>query len=203
MNMTVRTLGAASSRRTSRPSLLDVAAQALVADPAASLAEVAEAAGIGRTTLHKHYATRDDLLRAVGDRALDLWEQAVGEVADPDDGAAPDGGLLAMAAAMIPIGPQLAFLLRTPAFDHVPEINDRWAAVEERTLAVLKRARARGVIAESVPDWWLLATFFALIYVAAESVGAGRLAPLDAPEFTVRTFLQGIGAAPPAGTDQR
>ncbi len=47
-------------------SLLDVAAGVLVADPAASLAEVAKAAGIGRTTLHKQYATRDDLLCAVG-----------------------------------------------------------------------------------------------------------------------------------------
>ena len=54
-------------RRAARP-LLDVAAAVLVSDPAASLAEVAEAAGIGRTTLHKHYATRDDLVRAVGSR---------------------------------------------------------------------------------------------------------------------------------------
>ena len=78
--MVVRTVGSPSSRRGTRPSLLDVAAEVLVADPAASLAEVAEAAGIGRTTLHKHYATRDDLLTAVGNRALDLWEQAVAEV---------------------------------------------------------------------------------------------------------------------------
>jgi AcrR family transcriptional regulator len=190
--MTVRTSGPALSRRGARLSLLDVAAEVLVADPAASLAEVAEAAGIGRTTLHKHYATREDLLRAVGDRALELWEHAVGGMTGTED---PDGGLCAATAAMIPIGPQLAFLWRTPAFDHVTEIDARWCAVEAATLAILKRAQARGVVAAGIPDWWLLRTFFSLVYVAAESVQSGQLAPLDAPGFALGTFLHGIGAS--------
>ena len=186
-------------RRGTRPSLLDVAAEVLVADPAASLAEVAEAAGIGRTTLHKHYATRDDLLCAVGHRAIDLWEQAVAGAGGGED---PDGGLRALAAAMIPIGPQLAFLWRTPAFDHVGDIGERWLAVEARCLAVLKRAQDLGVLAAGVPDWWLLQTLYSIIYVAAESVGAGKLAPLDAPGLALGTFLHGLGAGrAPAGEE--
>jgi len=175
-------------RRAARP-LLDIAATVLVSDPAASLAEVAEAAGIGRTTLHKHYATRDDLVRAVGHRAIDLWEQAVGTV------TGDDGGLRELIAAMIPNGPQLAFLWRTPAFDHDDEIRTRWAAAEERCLAVLKQAQARGVLSASTPDWWLRQTFYALIYTAAESVQAGRLAPRDAPALVLNTYLHGIGAS--------
>ena len=174
-------------RRAARP-LLDVAATVLVSDPAASLAEVAEAAGIGRTTLHKHYATRDDLVRAVGHRAIDLWEQAVSTVTG-DDGS----GLRELIAAMIPNGPQLAFLWRTPAFDHDDEIKARWTAAEERCLAVLKQAQARGVLSVSAPDWWLRQAFYALIYTAAESVQAGRLAPRDAPALVLNTFLHGIG----------
>ena len=176
--------------------MLDVAAEVLVADPAASLAEVAAAAGIGRTTLHKHYATRDDLLCAVGHRAIDLLEQAISQVTGTDDA---DGGLRATVAAMIPIGPQLAFLWRTPAFDHIAELEQRWKAAETRNLAVLKRAQGRGLLTASVPDWWLLQTFYSIIYVAAESVGAGKLAPLDAPGLALRTFLHGVGA--PAGED--
>lgn len=173
-------------------SLLDVAAEVLVADPAASLAEVAEAAGIGRTTLHKHYPTRDDLLRAVGDRALGLWEDAVGEVTGTGD---PDGGLRAVTTAMIPIGPQLAFLWRTPSFDHANDMDARRLAVEAATLAILKRAQDRGAIAAGLPDWWLFRTFFSLIYVAAESVQTGHLAPRDAPDFALNTYLHGIGAS--------
>ena len=230
-----RQAGPARGRRRGRPSLLDVAAEVLVADPAASLAEVAEAAGIGRTTLHKHYATRDDLLLAVGYRAIDLWEHAITAVTDPaprpaaatgtatpgDPGAAAlvDAGLRpsaaprtpapapgpaaaaaalrALLAAMIRIGPQLAFLWRTPSFDHVPDIEERWDAVQARGLAVLKQAQRHGLLANDVPDWWLLQTCYSITYVAAESVRSGKLAPLDAPGLALRTFLRGLGATPP------
>jgi AcrR family transcriptional regulator len=195
MNMSVRAISVASLRRGTRPSLLDIAAEVLVADPSASLAQVAGAAGIGRTTLHKHYATRDDLMRAVGQRAIGLWEQAVGTVADSDDA---DGGLRAVTAAMIPMGQQLAFLWRTPAFDGDPEFDERWRAVETSSLAVLLRAQDRGVLAATAPDWWLLQTFYSLIYAAAESVRSGLLAPRDAPDLVLGTFLHGIGAPPRA-----
>src|SRR5258706_15288873 len=103
-------------RRDAKAALLDAAVEVLVADPSASLAEVAEAAGIGRTTLHKHYATRDDLMRAVGHRALERWEQVVTAAAERSD--TDDGGLRALAEAMVPIGPHLAFLWRNPIFHH-------------------------------------------------------------------------------------
>jgi len=186
--MSVHSAAGPVLRRAARP-LLDVAAAVLVADPAASLAEVAEAAGIGRTTLHKHYATRDDLVRAVGHRAIDLWEQAVGTL------TGDDGGLRELIAAMIPNGPQLAFLWRTPAFDHDDEIQARWRAAEARCLAVLKQAQDRGMLSAAAADWWLLQTFYALIYTAAESVQAGRLAPHDAPGLVLSTYLHGIGAS--------
>ena len=56
--------------------LLDVAADVLGANPSASLAAIAAAAGIGRTTLHKQYATRQDLLAAVATHVLDRAEEA-------------------------------------------------------------------------------------------------------------------------------
>ena len=187
--MSVQTAGTARPRRGTRPALLDVAAEVLVADPAASLAEVAQAAGIGRTTLHKHYATRDDLVRAVGHRSVEVWEQALDEVAD-----GPDGGLRAIITSMVAVGSQLGFLWRTPALHRDQDLEKRKEAIQERTLAVLRRAADRGVLAAGIPDWWLLDTFFSLIYVAAESVADGHLAPNDAPGLVTSTFLRGIGA---------
>jgi AcrR family transcriptional regulator len=170
-----------------RPTLLDIATDVLTADPTASLAEVAEAAGIGRTTLHKHYPTREDLLRAVGHRVIDLFDAAVEAV---DDG--PDGGLRDLIAAMVPIGSQLTFLWRNTFFDTEPAIDQRWIDTQQRAAAVLNRSRAHGVLDPQTPDWWLLETLYSLIYVAALSVGAGRLAPLDAPDLVLKTFLRGV-----------
>ena len=196
VNMSVHSLAmAAVTRRGAQPPLLDVAAEVLVADPAASLAEVAAAAGIGRTTLHKHYATRDDLLRAVGHRALDLLEQALNEATAAEHA---DGGLRALVAALIPIGPQLAFLWRTPAFDRMKDLDERWLAVEERSLAVLRRAQELGILAADLPDWWLGQMLSSVVYVAASSVQVGRLAPLDAPGLALRTLLRGTGEPQPS-----
>ena len=182
-------------RRAVKRPLLDVVAEVLVAQPGASLAEVAHAAGISRTTLHKHYATRDDLVRAVGMRAIEIWEQAVDRVADEPGTRA---GLRRLFAAMIESGPQLAFLWRNPALDEDHEFVERYIEVEKRCRAVLGRARSQGVIAASTSDWWLMQTMFALVYSAAEAVQCGKLAPLDAPDLALGTLLHGLGA-PEAG----
>lgn len=83
-----------------------------MADPSASLAQVASAAGISRTTLNKHYATRDDLVVAVGRRSLTLVLEAI----DAAQGAESGEGrqrLTDPAAAMVPLGAHLSLLWRT------------------------------------------------------------------------------------------
>jgi hypothetical protein len=97
--------------------------------------------------------------------------------------------------AMIPIGPQLAFLWRTPAFDHDQEIKARWLSVEERGLEILRRAQDANVLASDAPEWWLLRTLYSLVYSAAESVGSGHLAPREAPGLVLRTYLRGVGTS--------
>jgi AcrR family transcriptional regulator len=174
-------------------SVLDVAVEVLVAEPAASLAEVAHAAGIGRTTLHKQYATREELIRAVAHRAIDVCEEVI---AAAERSAADDGGLRALAEAMVPIGPHLAFLWRNPSFDRAEDIAQRWGAVEPRALAVLKRAQAAGVLRGDVADFWLLQTFYSLVYGAAQFVDSGHLAPRDAPALVVDTLARGLGGGP-------
>ena len=190
--MTVQSGALGRSRRAVKRPLLDLVAEVLVARPGASLAEVASAAGISRTTLHKQYATRDELVRAVGLRATEIWEQAVDRVAGEPG---TEAGLRALLAAMIESGPQLTFLWRSPALDEDEELTRRYVAAERRCLAVLDRARSQGLLAVSTPDWWLLQTMYALVYTAAEAVQQGKLAPLDAPDLALRTLLRGLGPA--------
>lgn len=191
--MTVQSGVLGRPRRATKRPLLDVVAEVLVAQPGASLAEVAQAAGISRTTLHKHYATRDELVRAVGLRATEVWADAVAAVADEPGTRA---GLRRLLAAMIESGPQLTFLWRNPSLDEDEELTRRYLEVERRCLAILDRARGEGLLSGTVPDWWLLETVFALVYTAAESVGHGKLASRDAPDLALDTLLHGLGTPP-------
>ncbi len=179
-------------------SLLDVVAEVLVADPGASLAEVAEAAGISRTTLHNHYATRNDLLCAVGNRVLDLWEEAVSKAED-----GPDGGLAALTAVLLPLCPQLMFLWRNAGLEKQPGLADRWDAGDEGVISVMRRAEERGVLMPGLSDTWLLGSYTALLIAGSSEVLAGRLAPLDAPGRVLDMFLRGIGTRPAPNGEAR
>jgi AcrR family transcriptional regulator len=172
-------------------SLLDVVAEVLVADPGASLAEIAEAAGISRTTLHSHYATRNDLLCAAGRRALDLWEDAVNKVED-----GPDGGLAALTCALLPLCPQLMFVIRNAGLEKLPGLAGRWDAGDEGVIEVMKRAEDRGVLQPGQSGPWLLNSYVSLLIAASGQVSAGRLAPLDAPGRVLDLFLHGVGTHP-------
>jgi serine phosphatase RsbU (regulator of sigma subunit) len=54
-----------------RERILDAAARLLERSPSATLADIAAAAGVARSTLHRRFASRDDLLAAVRDRPHD------------------------------------------------------------------------------------------------------------------------------------
>jgi AcrR family transcriptional regulator len=180
---TATTRTGAGERR--RIALIDAATEVLVAEPGASLATVAAAAGVGRTTLHSYFPNRDELLRAVADRSLELCDSVVAGAAASSD---PDGGLGALVSALVPIGAHLGFLWRTPSLDHDPDLGPRWAAVEARILEVVNKASDAGAIPPGRPGWWDVLALLALVYVASESIYAGRLAPLDAPSLVLGTL---------------
>jgi AcrR family transcriptional regulator len=169
--------------------LLDVAAEVLVANPAAPLAVVAQAAGIGRTTLHKQYATRDDLLLAVAHRSLDLCIEAAREAVADETGA-----LRRLVDALIPVGPQLAFLFRQPSLDADPALDRRFDDLDEPVNRAVRAAQQVGELRRDRPDWWFVSSLYALVYVAWEGIAKGRLAPLDATELVLGTLLDGLGA---------
>ena len=176
--------------RTRHADLLDAAVTYLMHHPRASLAEIAAAAGIGRTTLFKRYATRDELVHAVALRAVDVCLDAVRSA----DATADDGGLRSLVTALVPVGPQLNFLWRTPTLQVDTEFCVAYQRVDESILEVLGQARTAGTLAAGQPDWWLRQTLVALVYVAWECVESGRLARLDAPDRVLDTMLRGVGA---------
>ncbi|MGH3901065.1 MAG: TetR/AcrR family transcriptional regulator [Pseudonocardiaceae bacterium] len=176
----------------SSPSLLQTATEVLVADPAASLGDVAKAAGIGRTTLHKLYPTRHDLLVALAHDALDLLERTDREAGLDAPGVQAPAVLRRLVAAAIPLGPRLAFLRRERSLDAEPELIARVEALDVPVRALVRRAQAEGVLRADLPDEWVVASLNSLIFAAWALIAQGRIAPVAAPELVMRTLLGGI-----------
>jgi AcrR family transcriptional regulator len=66
------------TRARTRRAILDAAVVLLAGDPTASLGDVAAAAGVGRTTVHRYFPERSDLLAAISTDVLDKVEAAAG-----------------------------------------------------------------------------------------------------------------------------
>ncbi len=70
--------------------LLEVAAQALADDPAASVADIAAAAGVGRATAWRHLGSRERLLAELYDRSLAETRAALARALGPLGMVDPD-----------------------------------------------------------------------------------------------------------------
>lgn len=175
----------------SRDAVLEHATAVLTAEPAASLADVARALGIGRTTLHRMFPTRASLLRAMAERAIDLLEETYAGAGLGDPGADAVPALRTAVTALIPLGPTALFLLKARELDDDDDLEARLVKANQALLTTVGRAIGAGAV--SGPDWWATEALNALVHAAWEQVAAGRLAPADAPGLVLDTWLGGVG----------
>ncbi|MFS8101098.1 TetR/AcrR family transcriptional regulator [Lentzea alba] len=168
--------------------ILQTATSVLLKDPTASLADVAHAAGVGRTTLHKRFPTRTDLIRALANDALDLVDAVMSEVDFTADDAIED-----ILTRLVALGPRIEFLLRFPGLDQDEQLAARILAMDQPVLDLITRLQGTR-LRNDLPAWWILNTLYAGLFNAWEAIVAGRLAPLDAPRFVLTTVFEGVGS---------
>ncbi|MCG8928440.1 TetR/AcrR family transcriptional regulator [Lentzea sp. CC55] len=172
--------------------LLQTATSVLLKDPTASLSDVARAAGVGRTTLHKRFPTRAALVRAVASDALDLIHSVAREVDFGSDEALED-----LVTRLVALGPRVEFLLRFPGLERDEELAARIREMDRPVLDLITRLQGTA-LRHDLPAWWILQTLYAGLFNAWEAISDGRLAPLDAPRFVLTTVFEGVASAGPA-----
>lgn len=183
----------------SRDDVLDAALATLNADPTASMADLAAAIGVGRATLHRHFATREALLAELGHRSLDRWAQTQADcemagATASGDAATLEACLRANLEACLADAAVFGFTLTDPAMLENPEIVARGRELQDTEVACFAAAQHAGVVRRDVPAVWLSHTVFGLLVAARQAVRDGDVARRDLPDLILTTFLQ--GAAP-------
>lgn len=172
------------------PDLLAVATKVLISSPAASLGDVAAAAGISRTTLHSRFPTRQALLVALAMEAMGLIETAY-EDATLDEGPVEDAIRRAV-ERMIPLGPRVEFLLRERSLDAETEVVRRHDELDRPLLELVRRGQQDRTLRGDLPDWWIVSSLASMVFGAWDAIADGRLAPRDAPGVVCGTILGGL-----------
>ena len=176
----------------SQQAILEAAAAVLTANPGASLARIAEEAGVGRATLYRHFSSREDLVRAL---AMESIREIDESTADLESRARSARHALELIfAAVAPLGERYHFLTRETGLLDDPELaceTKRQAAAINK---LIEAAKAEGSIAREVPTAWVAAAFDALIYAAWSAVEEGSIARNDAGGLAFRTLLDGLSS---------
>lgn len=173
-----------------RDQVLRSAATLLTRRSTATMDEVARAAGISRATLHRQFAGREALVRAL--EALGIAEcEAALDAARPDEGPATDA-VRRVIAEIEPHAPLLAFLYSENQLFEGEEQNEGWARIDERVAALFVRGQADGEFRIDLTPAWLTEALYGLLASAAWAVAEGRVAPKDFTHMIVELLLGGV-----------
>ncbi|WP_345472415.1 helix-turn-helix domain-containing protein [Actinoallomurus oryzae] len=181
----------ADAERTMR-AILEAAERTLSRDPAATMEQIAEAAGVARTTVHRRFATRDALIDALAVWATQRFAAAV-DSAHPDT-APPLVALYQTTANVLSVKISWGFAM-SQASSANPEVARVYSEIRDTCERLLRRAREAGVLRTDVDIPWTRRVYYALIHEAAQSrddQDTDALATL-----VVDTLLRGAGAPHP------
>jgi len=186
-----------------RRAILDAAAAAWARDPGVALGEIAAAAGVGRTTLHRHYPDRARLVAALADDAFAATVAALRAARlDEGDTVAALGRLL---HELVGLGDRFAFLLNEPSMTGDPGVDAAEAEVMLPVVELVERGQAAGTIRADLPAGWIVEAMGMVVYAAWLAVRNGTLARSEAVGHTAALLMGGIRgpASPEAGWPDR
>jgi AcrR family transcriptional regulator len=191
--------------RRNRDAVLSAAIRVLSERPDASMREIAEASGVGRTTVYRHFPQRDDLVRALFRRvfedAHELTERLVG--AGRAAWAADAGGseadalevLVELTAAFADLGARYRFLGVHRELEHeqLEALSAEYGV--EPLASYLADGQARGQLRGDLSVPWMMDVVHGLTMMAAQHVRVGAGTPEELRPMLAATVRGALGPA--------
>jgi TetR/AcrR family transcriptional regulator, mexCD-oprJ operon repressor len=173
--------------------ILDAAASCLSRSTTASVAEIAQAAGVGRVTVYGHFPSREALIEATLTRLL---EQGEAVLAGLDLTGDPRQALRTLIESSWRLIVDASAVLEAAQSTLPPErIRELHAKPAQRAEELIRRGQAEGAFRTDLPASWLVSVLYHVLKGAAAEISSGRLDPADAPHFIVATVLAAYATA--------
>ena len=146
-----------------RQAIVDAAIELLAANPGCSLGDIAAAAEVGRTTLHRYFPERADLLAAVAVEGGERLRRAT-LLAELDRGTGAEA-LLRLCREYFDLGPLLSLVFSEPD-------GECWGTQDELfSDRVIERGHEDGSIDPVLPADWVLNLLWSQLYSAWSYLG--------------------------------
>jgi AcrR family transcriptional regulator len=180
-----------ATRARTRRAILDAALVVLARDQAASLGDIAVEAGVGRTTLHRYFPERSDLIDGLSQHVLE-------RIAAATDRACPGQGTALAAIERLcqeyfALGDALTTIFNDPQLACRPEWSqetesDRWL------LRLVEQGHADGSIDPQVDPAWAQQLLWALLYAGWQHVNDNAVPRYEALTQCLRSLRKSLSA---------
>ncbi|WP_165497134.1 TetR/AcrR family transcriptional regulator [Rhodococcus sp. ABRD24] len=182
-----------SDAQRNRDAVIAAAIRMLAADPEASMQQIAAQSGVGRTTVYRHFPTREHLMQALVDLVVDEQRAIVRAAITPDAAAA--AVFHRLGPGIIRVGERYRFLDNRPGA--IADAPLRHPTAGEPLLEWLTDAAERGELRADLPPEWMYAMIHGLARAANEEVLAGRRSAEEAGRLLGRTLADAFAGPNP------
>src|SRR4051812_19843018 len=146
--------------------------------------DLAAAAGVSRATFFRRFPSRLALIRELLHTSIDDYIAAVA-AAEPERGPAPEA-LERVLRQIARSRASQALLARQPVPEVIEaELFERYAATDERIVALVRRGQDEGAFRVDLPASWVLVVIDWPPVAVADGLRRGLLAPADTERHMV------------------
>lgn len=178
--------GPRADARRNRETVIEAAISALAADPNASMADIANAAGLGRTTVYRHFDNRDELIGALFERVIADAQVATAAVTEGGESTATT--LRALGPVMVEIGERFRFL-RAHLELGMEALAESKQVPDDPVHIFLVEAIDAGELRDDVPVSWIQSLMQSSAMATMDEVAAGNLDAETAGRVLGETFV--------------
>lgn len=162
--------------------IVEAASRVLAEDPSASVQDVAAACGLHRATVHRHFASREELIHAVRVQAFRETQAEVSRLAE-DDGLEPLVALERIALALFEVGDRYRIYRFTTTLG--PGIDEERDNVRAPMSVVIKRAQKAGGLRKDITVPLHVAAFGGLVFGMLPEIAAGNVSSKKAARLVL------------------
>ncbi|MFC9502031.1 TetR/AcrR family transcriptional regulator [Streptomyces sp. NPDC057002] len=179
-------------RGRTRRVILGAAASVLSRRRDATLADIAAAADVGRSTLQRYFPDREMLVSAVVEHSLHRLHESLQE-ARIEQGP-PLQALRRLVVAMLDVGDHVLFLYGDPRITQAVAVRSDPDPAASEIGRLIRRGQAEGLLDAEVSVEWIEHVLWAHVCAGCMAVSGGTLPRHGASAWVIRTLENGIGA---------
>jgi AcrR family transcriptional regulator len=174
-----------SDARRNRDTVINAAIELLGENPNASMQEVAAASGLGRTTVYRHFPSRETLLVSLFERVVEEAQRISASIIAEDGGA--ELILRRMGREFVLLGGRFRFL--SAFIGETTVLEESKIAPHDPVADFIRAGQASGELVSDLPQLWVQSMLQAMSIAATDDVAAGRFDATEAGELLGDSFV--------------